>query len=316
MKNEKGDIMLSDKEYVRHSLETNLFFLRIAKEHAIFAAASLSPRDRTVADKLIVLKNSFEELLSEAIELADRAVSYEVLASEELVTDLTLAAEIKTQFLTGIPINTDLTRREAELRAEKKNRRTGELNREVELLNRKAKALTKAAIAFKSKLLENILACKAFTYTYPSMLHHIIEESEYYVMLLEKLEERDAIDSAKEIIEAEINWNHIMEEHSKFIRGYLDPEEEKLFETASAFAKEFEKLFEKTEGAGKEPKLLPGVTKENYKAVAALRNFKVQGTEGILQCKIKSVIPSLLADHVTREANHYLRLLKAFERML
>jgi hypothetical protein len=29
--------MLSDKEYIRLSMESNLFFLRIAKEHAIFA---------------------------------------------------------------------------------------------------------------------------------------------------------------------------------------------------------------------------------------------------------------------------------------
>lgn len=47
-----------------------------------------------------------------------------------------------------------------------------------------------------------------------------------------------------------------------------------------------------------------------------LRNFKVQWTEGILKCKIKSLIPPLLADHVTREANHYLRLLKSFEKMV
>ncbi len=308
--------MLSEKEYIRHSLETNLFFLRIVKEHAIFAAASLPPRDRAIANKLVALKNSVEELLSEAIELADRAVSHEVLASEELVTDFTLAAELKTQFLTGIPINTDLTRRELELKADRKNGNANGLQEEVEALNRKAMAMTRAAIAFKSRLLKNVLECKAFSYTYPTMLEHVIEESQYYVMLLEKLEKRDAIDSIKEVIEQEISWNHIMEEHSKFIRGYLDPEEEKLFNTANAFAKEFDELMEKTERLAEHPELTPEVTKESLKDVTALRNFKVQGTEGILKCRIKSVIPPLLSDHVTREANHYLRLLKAFDRMV
>ncbi|MHB1392311.1 MAG: DUF2935 domain-containing protein [Clostridia bacterium] len=308
--------MLSNKEYIRHSLETNLFFLRIVKEHAIFAAASLPPRDRAIANKLVAMKNSFEELLSEAIELSDRAVSHEVLASEELVTDFTLAAEMKTQFLTGIPINTDLTRRELELKADRKNGNSKGLQEEVEALNRKAMVMTKAAIAFKTKLLKKVLECKAFSYTYPSMLKHVIEESQYYVKLLEKLEKRDAIDSLKEVIEEEINWNHIMGEHSKFIRGYLDPEEEKLFNTAHAFAKEFDRLLEKTEGLAEHPELTPEVTKESLKDVTALRNFKVQGTEGILKCKIKSLIPPLLSDHVTREANHYLRLLKAFERMV
>lgn len=307
--------MLSDKEYIEYSLETNLFFLRILKEHAIFAAASLSPRDSAAAKELIVMKFNFEELLSEAIKLADRVVSYEVLASYELVTNFTLAAEMKTQFLTGIPINTDLTRRELELRGSKKSRYDDELQEEAAALNRKAIAMTKMAVDFKTKLLNNVLECKAISFTYPTMLEHVIEESRYYIMLLEKLEKRDALDSIKEIIEQEINWNHIMGEHSKFIRGYLDPEEVKLFNIANAFAKRFDKLLEKTEQLPEHPDWISDITDESLKEVIGLRNFKVQGTEGILKCKIKSLILPLLADHVTREANHYIRLLKTF-RML
>jgi hypothetical protein len=311
---EKRDIVLSDKEYIRFSLETNLFFLRIMKEHAILAAASLSPRDRTAACKLIAMKNSFEALLSAAIELGDRAISHEVLDSDELVTDMTLAAELKTQFLTGIPINTELTKRELELRANGKGGSSKELMEQVKQLNEKAKAMTEAAIAFKKKLLKSVLECKAFSFSYPSMLHHIIEESEYYVMVLEKLEKREAIDSMREVIDIEINWNHIMEEHSKFIRGYLDPEEEELFNTANAFANEFDRLVEKAKQAKEQTKLVPEVTRESRKLVTAIRSFKVKGTAGILKCRIRSVIPPLLADHVTREANYFLRLLKAFDR--
>ena len=41
----------------------------------------------------------------------------------------------------------------------------------------------------------------------------------------------------------------------------------------------------------------------------AIREFKTAGTEGITDCKIRSIILPLLADHVLREANHYLRIL-------
>ena len=40
------------------------------------------------------------------------------------------------------------------------------------------------------------------------------------------------------------------------------------------------------------------------------RDFKQAGVEGIETCKIKFIILPLLADHVLREANHYLRLLE------
>lgn len=304
--------MLTDKDYIMLSLETNLFFLRISKEHMIFAAASLSPRDRAVGTKLLKMKDSIEELLSEAVEMSDRLISQEVLASDELVTDFTLAAEMKTQYLTGIPINTDITRRELEIRAEKKGMRMDGLMEEIAELNKNAMLLTKAAIDFKKEMLKNLKQCKAFSYTYPSMLEHVIEESEHYYSLLEKLEKRDAIDSPREMAEEEANWNHLMEEHSEFIRGYLDPKEKKLIKKADSFAEEFEKLVEKAESAVADTGMLPQVTRESRKSVTEIRNFKVQATMGILKCEIESLIPPLLSDHVTREANHFLRLLKSF----
>ena len=44
--------------------------------------------------------------------------------------------------------------------------------------------------------------------------------------------------------------------------------------------------------------------------VAAVEDFKAAGAKGITGCDIRSIILPLLADHVLREANHYLRLLK------
>ncbi|MGN0508140.1 MAG: DUF2935 domain-containing protein, partial [Ruminococcus sp.] len=40
------------------------------------------------------------------------------------------------------------------------------------------------------------------------------------------------------------------------------------------------------------------------------KEFKKAGVQGITGCKIRSLILPLLADHVLREANHYIRLLK------
>ncbi|MDW8800801.1 DUF2935 domain-containing protein [Clostridium sp. A1-XYC3] len=304
--------MLSDKDYIRHSLETNLFFLRIVKEHAIFAAASLPPRDITVSRQLVALKNTFEKLLARTVILANGIIGKEALSSGEFVTKLTLPAEKQTQALTGIPIDTRITQRELNLTAATQGKQTKQLLKQVSMLNKAAISGTNTAIIFKSNLLKNISTCKAFSYTYPSMLHHIIEESKFYVMLLTKLENKDGIDSIREMIEQEILWNDIMGDHSKFIRGYLDPTEVQLFQKANDFANTFDALQKQVNSLKKEPNRFPAVTKKSLNEVTELRNFKKQGTEGILACKIRSVMLPLLADHVTREANHYLRLLREF----
>lgn len=308
--------MLLEQEYIRHSLELNIFFIRLAKEHAIFAAASLPPRDNPLAYQLVALKNQFEDLLFDGVELADGILGQEALASEELVTDLTLDAETRTQFLTGIPIDKNLTKRELELSAGKKNKNLTVLAREVSELNNRAIGLLKVAVAFKKRLLKNISECKAFSFAYPSMLEHIIEETVFHIKLFERLEKKDGIDSVREVIEQEITWNEIMGDHSKFIRGYLDPSEKKLISTANSFAKEFDDLSQKALSLEANPGLLPEATRKSMEKTAKLRNFKEQGTIGILECSIKSIILPLLSDHVLREANKYMRLLRMFNSKL
>lgn len=307
--------MLSEKEYITLSLESNLFFLRIVKEHAVFAAASLPPGDLTVSNQLMMLKTNFETLFGRAITLSQGVVRPEVLSSGELVTELTLAAETKTQALTGLPINTNLTKCELALASSSAYNEREDMPAKITALNQEAIKSTKAAIAFKTTLLRNVLSCKAFSYTYPLMLDHVIRESQFYVTLLTRLEKRDVIDSVKEIIELEILWNRIMDEHSKFIRGYLDPSEELLFETAYKLSKELDQLEDKTNKLPDNPGQLPEITKESLQLITSLRNFKKQGTEGILACRVKSIMAPLLGDHVTREANHYLRLLRTYSNM-
>jgi len=101
-----------------------------------------------------------------------------------------------------------------------------------------------------------------------------------------------------------------MEEHSLFIRGYLDPSEKELIKKANEFAELFEKLLKETKEADK--KDVKKVTEKNLKATEDLKKFKEEGTKGLLKCEIKGILNPLLADHVLREANRYIRLLKEY----
>ena len=49
--------------------------------------------------------------------------------------------------------------------------------------------------------------------------------------------------------------------------------------------------------------------KASIVATERLRDFKAAGTQGLLECGIRSIIIPLLADHILREANHYLCVL-------
>ena len=115
---------------------------------------------------------------------------------------------------------------------------------------------------------------------------------------------------AKDVRETELFWDQIMMEHALFIRGLLDPSEEALIDTADEFADEFKDLIEMAQTMT--TATINNVTDETLNQTIELKNFKQAGTDGIARCKIRSIILPLLADHVLREANHYIRLLETY----
>ena len=308
--------MLSNQEFIQQSLELNLFFMRIMKEHSFFMEAGFSTKDQSLAQQADTLKCEFTTLLAETIMLADGVISPVVLSSGELVTKFTFEAERATEFYSGIQLDTELTRMELSLDKKLNPVMSSLLVDQVSALNQKAITATTIIADYKSKLLQDILSCKLFTFNYPLLIDHILREARFYLKLLYQLQNRQVVNILVDIIDQEKFWDRIMAEHAKFIRGLLDPTEVALFDTANRYGKTFDALTEQAMTMTEQTTMLPQLSSKTYKATVSLRDFKTAATEGLLQCKIKALAVPLLGDHVLREANHYLRLLHTFKRRL
>ena len=239
-------------------------------------------------------------------------ISPETANSGELVTPLTLSAEQASSFLTGIQINSSLTQAEANIAANSNSGMLANplLEQRVFNLNQRAISLTSALAQFKTAILRNVISCQMFTTNYPLLIDHILREARFYLKMLAKLQNRREILTKRDLLEQEAFWNQIMAEHSKFIRGLLDPTEEDLINTANNFGKEFDKLTKDAIAALDQTIPASKVTSDSLQATKRLRDFKTTGTKGLINCNIKAIAYPLLADHVLREANHYLRILK------
>lgn len=295
-----------NENYIVTSLELHLFFGRIMKEHALFLKAGFTPVNASFSNKAEFYKKEFERLLSQAVTLSQGRISKEVLSSGELVTGFTVPAERKTEAFTGIAINSELTVRELRLgEGRRLSSMHPELRGRVQQLNQRAIELLDGLIAFKEQILRNVLRCEMFTMNYPLLIEHIIREAKLYREYVEMLE-RDGALADQTMQEIECFWNQIMMEHALFIRGLLDPSETELIDSADGFAGDYAKLLTACNAAHQQT-LGSSALEETIK----FRDFKMAGARGIQECKIRSVILPLLADHVLREANHYIRLLRA-----
>lgn len=293
------------KEYVILSLETHLFFGRIMKEHSLFLLAGFPVKEKTFIQRADQFREEFEDGLRRTVKLADGFVSESVLNSGELVTEFTQRAECRTEDLTGIPIDATITGAEERLRAGKCVMINREMVYHVKMLNRQMLRSLNGLIAFKEEVLREMTRCRLYTTNYPLLIEHILREAKLYRQIVSELEGRGRI-SVPDLRNQEIFWNQIMMEHAQFIRGLLDPTECELIETANEFAEDYCRLLEEA----REQDRRNALTARTLQTTRQYQQFKSAGTEGITGCEIRSVILPLLADHVLREANHYLRILE------
>lgn len=300
-------------DFVRQSLELHLFFARIMKEHSLFLQLGFMPRDINFTQRADEFRMEFDELLRDVVLLSDGVVSKDALKSGEVITPFTLEAEKVTEFYTGIDIPTDITKAEAKLAGAQNDTISKTLVDRVSRINDRAIRLISELIKFKARILEDVLRCKMFTVNYPLLIDHIMREARLYLDMVKILQRQGFINLKRDALKQEAFWNRIMAEHSKFIRGLLDPTEKELFNAANSFGKVFDKLTREAIGAMDRTIQFEKVTKDSLRATKAIKNFKTQATEGLLDCNIRSIIIPLLGDHTLREANHYLRLLRMFE---
>lgn len=215
---------------------------------------------------------------------------------------------MSSAYFTGVGINTNITEAQMGLRGSSSEVSSPVLKQKIQVLNNNAVSLLMNFINFKDKVLLDMVSCNIFTRNYPAMLVHVIEEGKFYLRMIQKIQKCEEIVSVHKSYALEGLWNQNMEEHGAIISLLLDPTEKQLVDGAKSFAEEFKTL---SSGMKKmKDKVEIDKTCQTIILTREIRDFKKKIAQGILECEIKSIMIPLLADHVLREANHYLRILE------
>jgi len=107
-------------------------------------------------------------------------------------------------------------------------------------------------------------------------------------------------------------WLRIMFEHSKFIRGGLNPsvEQEQFIRTADNFAVNIEQLFINAMRTSPEDAArVNALVDASIQWTVPLRDFKAQLFVLLEQCRAVAGLPAPLLDHIRREADFFLSML-------
>lgn len=173
--------------------------------------------------------------------------------------------------------------------------------------------------AYKRKVLGLILRCEIRSNNYALLVDHTSREAAYFANRLKELNEGKLQPLPEAIIKENVFFLKIMADHAKFIGHLLDPSERKLVDQARDFSHDFDQLLfqavdlDSMRPESETPALLDQFLDQNRVSVVSLRNFKKTARDLIEECRIKSNIHPLLADHVFREAERFIEIIDIFE---
>ena len=294
--------MLSREDYVRVSLQYNLFWIRVMKEHAVFIEATMSPPGRQYGLRADNFKQNYDRLMLTAIRLANGVIPADVLHSGQFYSEYTEEAEAQAQLDTGIFINRELTRQEYNIVPQNPGFAvTAKLEQDVSMLNQNLLTLTDSFVRFKAELLNLRSSCGLFTMMYTADIEHVLLEARRYQKILTGLQNRN--DVAME--DYKTFWTQNMAGHAKVMRGELDPTEVAYFNQANEFANAFDTLANAETGGGAYP-----ADDTLLSETHAIAGFKAETTQGILSCHVQAIMLALYTDHLLREANHFIWMLQ------
>jgi Protein of unknown function (DUF2935). len=174
----------------------------------------------------------------------------------------------------------------------------------------------KNIFCFKRNLLHQLIECRIRGgANYPLLIDHVSREAMYFLKILEKIECDEMEYPIDSIVSENVFWLRIMADHLKFIRGLLDPSEREVWNTSNALSDKFDQLqlhardFDSMLWHFRPTNDFSRFETEVTNSMVELRNFKATAEELIKECAVLSLIPPLLADHVRREAEHFLEIL-------
>lgn len=180
-------------------------------------------------------------------------------------------------------------------------------------------ASLKEFIRFKSLLLGMSMTNKLGSALPPLFFDHIIREAEYFMALLEKIRAGKKLAVVK-AGEADF-WLRIMADHTKFIGSRLDPSERSLRGVAERYEAEFDDLSLQSrdyvsifEHKSMDLPAFNRFLQDSRAATMRLRDFQKATYDMIITNRMLSTIPATLADHVRREAEHFLLVLAMIEK--
>lgn len=302
--------MLNNQEFIEESLILNLYYLRTLREYCARIEVSLPEKYQEYIDESKNLAKRCEEIGKELLEISNNKIPERAISSGIFITKYTLDAELLTEKLFEIDINTDLSIIEENLKPGNVPVNQ-EIVRKLRELNEKIIALANEFIEFATNLYVKTNNQEVFTFYYNSLNNYLIEEIKLYVTNLERLNQNLSTDPSF-ITDFEYYRNSFLYVISTYIRGEIDPVYEDIWNTANDFTKEFKNIVLEYQNMKMTPENQKNMTKNSLELAKRFKLFLEECLEQLLKKELYFISAPITKDNALTAVNYFIYNLEKF----
>ena len=302
--------MLTEEEFYKESIDTNLYYLRTLRDFCINIELSFYG-DNLYKGRAALLARESQDLGREIVTLTNGKVPSKGLNYQIFYTEYTLPIERLTEKLFNLNLGTDITEMQLKLTPIDTFEVNDELITTLTSFNDRATSLATKFINLAREIRDEMTSNNLFSYSYPTMYNFMIITIELYIGELNRLKERIRKDPII-ALDTEYGYNITAYEITSFLRGLIDPNATSYIEVLNNILKEiYPELLEDYNSLPLSPENQQNITERSIAVIRRIRLLISNMLRDLLDAKLYFIIEPLAIDNFYRNINYFLYALDA-----
>ena len=302
--------MLTEEEFYKESIDTNLYYLRTLRDFCINIELSFYG-DNQYKSRAEFLARRSQDLGREIVTLTNGKVPTKGIDYQIYYTEYTLPIERLTEKLFNINLATDITELQLKLVPTDTFEVNDETIRTMTSMNERAIDIANEFIILAREIREEMTSNNLFSYSYPTMYNFMIITIELYIGELNRLKEmirKDPIIA----LDTEYGYNITAYEITSFLRGLIDPNANSYIEVLNNILNEiYPQLLEDYNSLPLSPENQKSLTERSIAVIRRIRLLIRDMLRDLLDAKLYFIIEPLAIDNFYRNINYFLYALDA-----
>lgn len=232
--------MISNEEFIRQSIESNLIYCTSILEYTYSLGFSFLQKEQDIINEIENFYNKFKNQILKTINIANKNISQELIDSNILYTKYTLPLYELTEELTGDKGDTDIITKIMMLKSGITTVSTQLLN-EVKTINTETLKILKEYIDFITYINNQVLKSNLFAYKYGLFIEEVKNRAIFYYENLSRIINKEKVSTT--LVDKNIDeLRKQMEQNALFINGFVNQSENNVIKQARDFVNDFSKL--------------------------------------------------------------------------